>query len=631
MKKQLEKFYFSFGDRGVMFILFACSVVMHALLAMIPELPAVQPDEIGTASIAAFYSGRDWSGIMSRVGYYYGYIQAIFYAPLFPIFGGNPLALYKAMLVVNGIIISFIPLLAYHLASKLGVNKVWQKIVIAFCSGLYITYVAHSKFIWNEAICSLLPWLLIWCVFMAWDRKNSHSRFAMSMLSGFMCAVCYAAHSRLIAVVTALVVTLLVMRIWLKEKILNLPVFFITMGLSFVTEHFCASVIKNAVWNGRASGNVAENEIGRISGLFESGGIGMFFSTLFGHLYTFMTSTVGLGAIALVVIAVMVGSRISENARAKRNAEIDEDGTKEYEPTEHKYSLRLMLFGLYGFFAVGGTMLMSVLFKFNSSSIGTAKDLVMFGRYTDSTAPLAIMLALIFLFMYGIKLRHIFGSAVIYAYACFAFAVSAYPIVREAQNYRESPILALMPWRIGEDFSEPPTEMSFVIMSSCVFALFALMVVFCSCSNRHYVQIISVFLCGIFIYTTVFAGAGYLPMRAEENEKHIIPAQEVSELIYNDPQSPPIAAYGLSSRMASLLQFLNPDAAVSITKKETEIPENCLLITTLDEKIMLTTGAEMLGITSDYVVYAVGDGARDYIRYKRSSDSVAAPETAEIG
>ena len=161
MKKQLEKFYFSFGDRGVMFILFACSVVMHALLAMIPELPAVQPDEIGTASIAAFYSGRDWSGIMSRVGYYYGYIQAIFYAPLFPIFGGNPLALYKAMLVVNGIIISFIPLLAYHLASKLGVNKVWQKIVIAFCSGLYITYVAHSKFIWNEAICSLLPWLLI--------------------------------------------------------------------------------------------------------------------------------------------------------------------------------------------------------------------------------------------------------------------------------------------------------------------------------------------------------------------------------------------------------------------------------------------------------------------------------------
>ncbi len=270
MKKQLEKFYCSFGDRGVMFIIFACSVVMHALLAMISELPAIQPDEIGTASIAAFYSGRDWSGIMSRVGYYYGYIQALFYAPLFPIFGGNPLALYKAMLVVNGIIVSFIPLLAYHLSSKLGVSKVWQKIVIAFCSGLYITYVAHSKFIWNEAICSLLPWLLIWCVFMAWDRKNSHSRFAMSMLSGFMCAVCYAAHSRLIAVAAALVVTLLVMRIWLKEKILNLPVFFITMGLSFVTEHFCASVIKNAVWNGRASGNVAENEIGRLSGLFEA-------------------------------------------------------------------------------------------------------------------------------------------------------------------------------------------------------------------------------------------------------------------------------------------------------------------------------------------------------------------------
>lgn len=631
MKKQLEKFYFSFGDRGVMFIIFACSVVMHALLAMIPELPAIQPDEIGTASIAAFYSGRDWSGIMSRVGYYYGYIQAIFYAPLFPIFGNNPLALYKAMLVVNGIIVSFIPLLAYHLSSKLGVGKVWQKIVIALCSGLYITYVAHSKFVWNEAVCALLPWLLIWCVFMAWDRKNSHSRFAMSMLSGFMCAVCYAAHSRLIAVAAALVVTLLVMRIWLKERILNLPVFFITMGLSFVTEHFCASLIKNAVWNGRASGNVAENEIGRLSGLFESGGIGRFFSTLFGHLYTFMTSTAGLGAMALVVIAVMVGSRISENAREKRNAEIDDDGTKEYEPAEHEYSLRLMLFGLYGFFAVGGTMLMSVLFKFNSSSIGSAKDLVMFGRYTDSVAPLAIMLALIFLFMYGYKLRHIFEGAAVYAYGCFSFAISAYPIVAEAGNYRESPILGLLPWRVGEDISAPPTGMSFVIMSSCVFGLFALMVIFCSCSSKHYVQIISVFLCGMFVYTTAFAGACYLPMRARENEKHILPAREISALIYNDPQSPPIAAYGLSSRMASLVQFMNPDASVKITKRESEIPESCLLITTLDEKITLTTGAEMVGLTSDYVVYAVGDGARDYIRYKRSSDSASAAETAENG
>lgn len=626
MKNQLEKFYYSFGDRGVMFILFACSVVMHALLAMISELPAIQPDEIGTASVAAFYAGRDWSGIMQHIGYYYGYIQALFYAPLFPIFGGNPLALYKAMLVVNGIIISFIPLLAYHLASKLGVGKVWQKIVIALCSGLYITYVAHSKFIWNEAICSLLPWLLIWCVFMAWDRKNSHSRFAMSMLTGFMCAVCYAAHSRLIAVVAALIVTLLLMRVWLKERILNLPVFFITMALSFVTEHFCAAAIKSAVWKGHASGNVVGKEVGRLSGLLESGGIGRLCSALFGHLYTFFTSTIGLGAIALTVITVMVWTRRAENAREKRRAEIDEDGTKEYAPPGHKYSTRLMLFGLYGFFAVGGTMLMSALFKFNSTSIGSAKDLVMFGRYTDSTAPLAIMLALIFLFMYGFKLRHIFGSAAVYAYSCFAFAISAYPIVRDASNYRESPILALMPWRIGEDHSEPLTGMSFVIMSSCVFALFALMVVFCSCSNKHYVQMTSVLLCGLFVYTTVFAGAEYLPMRAENNEKHIVPAREISQIIYNDPQSPPIAAYGLSSRMSSLVQFMNPDATVSITKRVKDIPENCLLITTLNEKIKLTTGAEIIGTTSNYIVYAVGDSARDYIRYKRSSDSAPAAE-----
>ena len=57
MIQALKRFYTNFGDRGVMFIMFACSVVMHSLLAMCMELPAVNPDEIGVASVSAFYSG----------------------------------------------------------------------------------------------------------------------------------------------------------------------------------------------------------------------------------------------------------------------------------------------------------------------------------------------------------------------------------------------------------------------------------------------------------------------------------------------------------------------------------------------------------------------------------------------
>ena len=143
-----------------------------------------------------------------------GYIQAVFYTPLFWLFGSSPYALYKSMVVMNGVLVSFIPPVAYHMAAKLNVEEVWQKIVIAVSCGAYVTYIANSRFIWNEAICCLMPWVMVWCIYMAWDRKNKYSRFTMSVLSGFLCAVCYAADERLTAVIAAFAATVLIFRIF---------------------------------------------------------------------------------------------------------------------------------------------------------------------------------------------------------------------------------------------------------------------------------------------------------------------------------------------------------------------------------------------------------------------------------
>lgn len=222
--------------------IFTVSVIVHSLLTMHMELPAVNPDEIGVASVAAFYSGRDWSALMGQVYYYYGYVQAIFYAPLF-LFFSNSYALYKACLIMNGVLMSFIPVIAYHVSTKLGVSRVWQKITVAFCCGAYITYIAHSKFMWNEAICSLLPWVLMWVMFMSMDCQKDALRVLWSAAAGVLCAVCYGAHSRLLAVVIAFVMTVLIARIFMNRRIFTLPVFFPALALGFVGEHFCKKTI----------------------------------------------------------------------------------------------------------------------------------------------------------------------------------------------------------------------------------------------------------------------------------------------------------------------------------------------------------------------------------------------------
>ncbi|MBE6902464.1 MAG: hypothetical protein E7478_08305 [Ruminococcaceae bacterium] len=617
MTEKLKRFYSTFGDRGVMFLLFAFSVVIHALLSINMELPAVNPDEIGIASIAAFYSGRDWSQLMSTIGYYYGYVQAVFYVPLMLVFG-SPYALYKAMLVMNGVLISFIPMIAYHLASKLGILKVWQKSIIALSCGFYITYVAHSKFIWNEAISSLLPWALIWCVFMAWDRKNKYSKFAFSMLAGFTCAVCYGAHSRLIAVVIALVLTLLIARFVFRENILNLPTFFVTGAVSFVTEHFCRKLIQNVVWDGKARGNTMDNAVDRIGGLFEAGGFDRFIATLFGHLYTFFTSTMGLGAIAVACFVVLCFCRISE--WKKNRQQVHQDGTRVYEPVKHKYSLRVTVFGIYGFFAVGGSLLLSVLYKFNSGQFGDIKDLIIFGRYTDNVAPLAVCLALIFLFRYGYTIYMIAGSAAIYGYICLGFVLTSVPLLKTG-GYRESPILGLLPWRIGEDITTSFTDLSYVIMSSMVFTVFAAFVVCLCCTRRFKTQLISGITCAIFTYTTLFAAFEYLPMRAEENAEKIAPSQAICEYLYNDSLSPDIISFNTGSRTAALVQFLNPKATVRYIKKTENLPSTGIIIIKNGEHIPFTPDVyDVIGVTEEHTILAYGDAARDYMKYKNTSN-----------
>ena len=535
MINALRRFYNSFGDRGVMMVIFTVSVIVHSLLTMHMELPAVNPDEIGVASVAAFYSGRDWSALMGQVYYYYGYVQAIFYAPLF-LFFSNSYALYKACLIMNGVLMSFIPVIAYHVSTKLGVSRVWQKITVAFCCGADITYIAHSKFMWNEAICSLLPWVLMWVMFMSMDCQKDALRVLWSAAAGVLCAVCYGAHSRLLAVVIAFVMTVLIARIFMNRRIFTLPVFFPALALGFVGEHFCKKTIQQLVWNGKASGNTMEAEANRVLGLFDEGGFGRFVSTLFGHIYTFMTSTAGIGALACVVFFMLIFVRIREWSKNRAGEMVN--GVKVYEPTsKHVYSGHITILGIYAFLAVGGSMLLSVLFKFNSGQISAIKDLTMFGRYTDNVAPLAVMLVLVFMFRYRLSVANIGWAAIVYAYTCYGFFTVSWQMLEKARGYRESPMLGLMPWRIGEDYAKPFTVESFIIMTSVVFTVLAAFAVFTLCTRKHGKELISGLCCCLFLYTTVFAGAVYLPARAEENLAKTEPARLVSELLYNESAS----------------------------------------------------------------------------------------------
>lgn len=604
MIRRLEQFYAAFGDRGVMFILYAFSVVVNTLLTWSMQLPAVFPDEISVAGVAAFYSGRDWSALLAPIGGGHGYVQALLYAPLF-IMLKNPYAVYKAMLIANGILVSFIPLIAYHMAAKLGVVRVRQKLLIALSCGMYVAYIVNSKYVWNEAITSLLGWVLALCVFNAWDRKNRYTRFTTSLLSGFMCAVAYAANERLIAVVAAVILTVIIARVFFREKLVNIPIFTVSLAVSFTAEYFARQTVTQAVWNGARK---APDGISATADIF-----GKFFSLI----YAFMTSTLGMGALAAALFIVMILAWIKEGI--KNSEKTLEDGTKVYDPAGHKYNLRLTIFALFQFLAVGCATLFSALTSRTESVL--ASEAAVFGRETDNIAPLALFLVLVFVFLYGIDLKKLFIGTGIYAYACVCFVLVGYRTVCRSGEYLESALTGLLPLKLSGEAVGEFAGMNYIIMSSCVFAMLALLIVFASCSRKHRTLLASAAIFCVIVYTTSYAGIIYLPETGAENAEETEPFKRVSELLYNNPQSPPVVAFETDPALAATVQFLSPDVRVSILKTGAKIPESCLLIAESGVEAPLEGGSyDVVGRTDKFTVYAYGESARNFIKYSAESE-----------
>ena len=194
-------------------------------------------------------------------------------------------------------------------------------------------------------------------------------------------------------------------------------------------------------------------------------------------------------------------------------------------------------------------------------------------------------------------------------------------MISSADEYMYSPVLGLMPWRIGEDYTQAFTPDSFIIMTSVTFTVLALMAVFTACTRKILTALISGMCCCLFLYTSVFAGTVYLPQTARENLKNTEPARSVSTLLYNETASPMIVAYNISSRDAGLVQFLNLNTRVSIVRKAKNIPDNCIIIADKETKLPLGRDSyDYIGTQGGLSVYAYGEAARDYMKYKRSAD-----------
>ena len=235
------------GKKIVPMVLYLAFFVLHLTLSSAAYLPSIDPNEFTSAALANMFTGADWTAAMSRSDYFYGFLQSLLYVPVV-FFIKDPFLQYQVMIALNGLVMSFVPVIVYSCAHMLGLEKLWQSVLAAVCCGGWMTYMIHSNFIWNETAAMFLPWLTLWLLLRADMADRKSTKAVRSVLLGIVAALSYCAHQRLFALILALAVTVLIMRTVFKRRTVSTAVFYVSLGAFLAAAVLVNYLVQLKLW-----------------------------------------------------------------------------------------------------------------------------------------------------------------------------------------------------------------------------------------------------------------------------------------------------------------------------------------------------------------------------------------------
>ncbi len=602
--ERLRRIYEKYGYKAIYPPLYLGFFLLNFIGSLGMAYPATDPNELSIIAVADFFAGNNWSGVMCSVDYYYDFLQGLIYTPIM-LFFSDPGLQYSAMIFLNSILVSFIPVLAFSLARRLGVGKIWKMLLVAFVAGGYCCYFAHSKFAWSETVTIVIPWFIIWLIFKSGDCKGKASKYFVSMAVGFVCGLSLGAHSRMIAVIISLILTIVFQRFFFRKKLLNFGGFIPALLVSIVFVGFISSYLQTNLWcqsDPSLLKNTFAEFFANFGERFADDGMNKLVKTLCGQLYYFVTSSWGIGALAICIFFAILSACIKHKRK-------DEPQT---------YSSEVSVFAVYTVLSTIFTIIFGTLYRFSSEGFNIYQDTTMFGRFLDGVIPLVSVFVLIVLFTYSIKLNKVLGAIAILGIIFIAFSLTTMPTILQCEATRISPVLALYPLRIGAESVELLTFDSLLLTMSMTFCVMGILVVIVSCAKRRRSAIISVMMTVMTVYSLVFIYAVYLPICREESVAKNSSVVGISESVYNQTGAPTVTAYNLSRHNALMLRFLNRNINVRVTYDIETVPENSFLAVNKNEDVSALENSRtvflLVAESGDIRLYAYGERAVAYMQ-----------------
>ncbi len=600
---KIHELYEKYGLKCVYPPVFILFFLFNFLSSLGMTYPAMDPNELGVIAVAQFFTGKSWAGIMVSVDYYYGFVQALLYTPVMLIFN-DPAAQYTAIAAVNALLISLVPLLAISVCKHLDICSIWKLLAIAFVSGGYCCYFAHSKFAWSETVTILIPWIILRLIIVLGEIRNKPKAHFYSILTGLLCGIALGAHVRLITLVITVIAVIAFERAVYGKKSVLLPDFIISYIISTALTLFVTHILQTELWlctDPSKLNNTLSNLIASLGREIENSSA-RFIETFFGQLYYFITSTWGFGALAFCLF----GAVTSHAVKKKKAGE------------PQNYSRGIAVLAIFSFASAILTITSGTLYRFHTDGFYTYQDNVIFGRFLDSVIPFALVFVMAVLFTTSIKPNKILGAAIICALVYLVFFTITVPVILGCSATRIAPILALYPLRIGAAGAELLNFNSLLLTASAVFCVLAVFMVIVSCTKKYRSAIISVIISGLTVYSLIFISGTYLPMCRQESVAKNEAVADISESVYNQSGAPPLTLFSLNRHDALMLQYLNTNVNVRITYDIETIPENCFVAVKSGEDVsaLLNSRTPFLLVDENekLKLYAYGERAVAYMR-----------------
>lgn len=372
-------------DKVCMAVLFIATLIVHLTVSLQMKMLHMSQDEMGVLATAAYAVGEDWSAVVSKFGYY-GYGSSVLYIPIFAVTKG-PILRYKLITTLNSFLMSLIPVIAYRIAVKYCKAGKKASFIAALMAGLYPGYLLFSKWVWNETMMCLLPWVTALLLFRLYNEQDKRKRIIFSVLLSFTLVYSSAVHGRALGLIGAAVLIIALIAIFQKRLIAEPVSFCSSFAVFFIIDHFVKKYVQSKVWLAGSDGelgNTLGGNSGKIHDYMSFEGFRGLLRIAAGQLSAASASTYGLLIIACVPAFAVIFGGLGKKMRLRKDRLPDD-----------KHNVWLLMTVTVAFFAAAFAI--SILFLGNEGShTDTRGDYYIYTRYYSNMLGFPIFAAFIY-------------------------------------------------------------------------------------------------------------------------------------------------------------------------------------------------------------------------------------------